>query len=254
MGLLDGKIGVIYGVANQRSIAWGIAQAAAREGATSVITYQNERFESSVNTLAEGIPNASAMQCDVESDDDIARVYSNIERDHGRLDFVVHSVAFAPREDLTGRFIDTSRQGFATALSISAYSLLAVSRPAIPLMSDGSSIITLTFSSQRVFPGYNIMGAAKSALESIVRYMAVDLGPQGIRVNAVSAGPTETTAARGIPGFMAMRSVARERAPLGRNTNISEIGDASIFLLSDLSRAITGEVMFVDCGLNVMGG
>ena len=254
MGLLDGKVGVIYGIANQHSIAWGIAQSASREGAALVITYQSERFENSVKGLADSLTNATAAQCDVESDEDIARIYSNIELDHGRLDFVVHSVAFAPREDLAGRFIDTSRQGFATALSVSAYSLIAVSRLAIPLMTDGGSIMTLTFSSERVFPGYNIMGPAKSALESIVRYMAADLGPQGIRVNALSAGPTETTAARGIPGFMSMRSLARERAPLRRNINTKDIGDASLFLLSSLSRGVTGEVMFVDCGLNVMGG
>lgn len=253
MGLMDGKVGVIYGVANRRSIAWGIAKASAREGATLVLTYQNERLEKSVRELAAELPGATTVRCDVESDAEIAGVYGHVERELGHLDFLVHSLAFAPREDLAGRFIDTSRDGFKTALSVSAYSLIAVSRPALHLMKAGGSILTLTYSSDRVYQGYNVMGPAKSALESIVRYMAFDLGEQGIRVNAISAGPTETLAARGIPGFMEMRSIARERAPMGRNTDNFDIGEAALFLLSDLSRAVTGEVVFVDYGLHIMG-
>ena len=253
MGLLDGKVGVIYGVANNRSIAWGIAQAAAREGARLAITYQNERLEKSVQELAAQLPEAFTVRCDVESDQEIEEVYREVGSRHGTLDFIVHSVAYAPREDLAGRFIDTTREGFKTALSVSAYSLIAVARPAIRLMGSGGSIVTMTYSSDRVYAGYNIMGPAKSALESMVRYLACDLGESGIRVNAISAGATETTAARGIPGFMNMRAQAREGAPLGRTTDISDIGEGALFLLSDLSKAVTGTVIFVDCGVHIMG-
>jgi len=251
MGLLDGKTAIIYGVANHRSIAWGIAQALQREGARLALTYQGERVEKYVRDLAAKLSDPLILPCDVNDDAQVAEVYRQVGDTFGRLDAVVHSVAFAEREDLEGRFVDTSRAGFHTALEISAYSLVAVARGALPLMTEGGSIVTMTFAgSQRAFPSYNVMGVAKAALEASVRYLANDLGPDGVRVNAISAGPINTLSARGISGFSTMYKAAGERAPLRRATNQDEVGDAAVFLLSSLSRGVTGETLYVDSGLN----
>ena len=254
MGLLDGKTAVIYGVANHRSIAWGIAQSMHREGARLALTYQGERVERYVRDLASTLSDPLILQCDVTEDSQIDDVYRHIGAAFGRLDSIVHAVAFAEREDLEGRFVDTSRTGFRTALEISAYSLVATIRPALPLMADGGSVVTLTFAgSQRAFPNYNVMGVAKAALEAEVRYLANDLGPVGIRVNAISAGPVSTLSARGITGFSGMLKVAGDRTPLRHTTDPAELGDAAAFLCSDLGRGITGETLYVDGGLNIVG-
>ncbi len=252
--LLEGKNGLIVGVANKHSIAWAIAQAAAREGARLAFNYQNERLQGNVEELAQTIEGAKTFPCDVSSDDQIAALMKSVEAELGRLDFLVHSVAFAPREELSGEFINTSRQGFATALDVSAYSLVALARAALPLMGEGGSIITLTYlGSERVVPHYNVMGVAKAALEATVRYLAHDLGPRGIRVNAISAGPIKTLAARGVSGISKMIEHHREVAPLRRSTEQSEVGDTALFLISPLSRGITGEVIYVDGGYHVLG-
>ncbi len=252
--LLEGKNGLIIGVANKHSIAWAIAQAAVREGARLMFNYQNERLRENVEELAQTIEGARTYPCDVGNDDQIAEFIRNVEADLGQIDFLVHSVAFAPREELTGEFINTSRQGFATALDVSAYSLVAVSRAALPLMKDGGSIITLTYlGAERVVPHYNVMGVAKAALEATVRYLANDLGPRGIRVNAISAGPIKTLAARGVSGISKMVDHHREIAPLRHATEQAEVGDTAVFLLSSLGRGITGEVVYVDGGYHILG-
>ena len=254
MGLLDGKTAVIYGVANHRSIAWGIAQAMQREGARLALTYQGERVERYVRDLAASLTDPLVLPCDVTDDGQIDEVYRQIGATFGRLDAVVHSVAYAERDDLEGRFVDTSRRGFHTALDVSAYSLVAVTRGALPLMRDGGAIITLTFvGSQRAFPSYNVMGVAKAALEAEVRYLANDLGPQGVRVNAISAGPVSTLSARGISGFTSMLKHYEERAPLKRSCEPAELGATGVFLASDGASAITGETVFVDNGYHAMG-
>ncbi len=252
--LLEGKKGLIVGVANKHSIAWAIAESAAREGAELVFNYQGERLRENVEELAKTIEGSKIFPCDVSNDDEIAALMKNVEAEFGQLDFLVHSVAFAPREELTGEFINTSRQGFATALDISAYSLVAVSRAALPLMKEGGSIITLTYlGAERVVPRYNVMGVAKAALEATVRYLAHDLGPRGVRVNAISAGPIRTLAARGVSGISKMVEHHREVAPLRHATEQAEVGDTALFLLSSLSRGITGEVIYVDGGYHILG-
>lgn len=254
MDLLAGKRGIIYGVANKYSIAWGIARAMAEAGAQLALTYQNERLEKNVRELAATLEHPLVLPCDVTDDEQIAAVYRQIEQGFGRLDFLVHSVAFAKSDDLDGRFVQTSRDGFHLALDISAYSLVAVTRPAVPLMKDGGSVVTMTYlGSERATPGYNVMGVAKAALEASVRYLAADLGADGIRVNAISAGPINTLAARGVKGFVQMRGQFRERNPLRRDVDAQDVGHAALYLLSDLSRCVTGEVLYVDCGYNVMG-
>ncbi len=251
-----GKVGLIIGVASKRSIAWAIAQATAARGARLVITYQG-RFQEHVQELSEGLDQPPLLlPCDVSSDEEIAAVYARIEQEFGGLDFVVHGAAFAPREELSVPFSQTSRDGFRTALDISAYSLIALTRGALPLMEKrgGGSVLTLTYlGSDRVFPNYNVMGVAKAALESCVRYLAADVGPQNIRVNAISAGPIKTLAAAGISGFSSILGVYRERAPLRRTVDTAEVGDAAAFLLSDAARGITGEVMMVDGGFHAVG-
>ncbi len=252
--LLEGKNGLIVGVANKYSIAWAIAEATAREGARLVFNYQNERLRENVTGLVADIPGASAFPCDASDDAQISDLIKNVESQCGQLDFLVHSIAYAPREDLTGEFINTSRQGFATAMDVSVYSLVALTRAARPLLRAGSSIITLTYlGGKRVVPGYNVMGVAKAALESTVRYLANDLGPHGIRVNAISAGPIRTLAARGVSGITRMVDHHRAVAPLRRATEQAEVGDTGLFLVSDLSRGITGEVIYVDGGYHVLG-
>lgn len=251
-----GKVGLIVGVANHRSLAWAIAQATAQAGATLVLTYQG-RFEEHVGDLAGTLtPAPLVLPLDVTNDLQMDAVFAKIKEQHGGLDFVVHGAAFAPREEITGRFVNTSRDGFKQALDISAYSMIALARGAQPLMAarGGGSILTLTFlGSDRVFPNYNVMGVAKAALESSVRYLAADLGPENIRVNAISAGPVKTLAAAGIGGFSSILGVVREKAPMRRAIESSEVGDAAAFLLSDAGRGITGEVLMVDAGFHVLG-
>jgi len=252
--LLEGKKGLIIGVANKHSIAWAIAQAAAREGAQMLFSYQNERLRENVEELVKALPGASACVCDVGDDSQIDAMMKQAAAKLGRLDFLVHSLAFAPREELTGEFVNTTRQGFATALDVSAYSLVAVTRAAMPLMTEGGSIVTLTYlGSERVVPHYNVMGVAKAALEATVRYLAHDLGPKNIRVNAVSAGPIKTLAARGVSGISKMVDHHRAFAPLRRATEQGEVGDTALFLVSPLGRGITGEVIYVDGGYHILG-
>src|SRR5687768_6856417 len=251
-----GKQGLIVGVANKRSIAWAIAQATARRGARLALTYQG-RFEEHVNELSQGLGEpALVLPCDVASDGDIDAVFARIDQEFGGLDFVVHGAAFAQREELSAPFTNTSREGFRVALDISAYSLIALARGAAPLMEKrgGGSILTLTYlGSDRVFPNYNVMGVAKAALEASVRYLASDLGPKNIRVNAISAGPIKTLAASGISGFTNILQIYRERAPLRRTVDANEVADAAMFLIANTGRAVTGEVMLVDGGFHVMG-
>jgi enoyl-[acyl-carrier protein] reductase I len=251
-----GKHGLIVGVANKRSIAWAIAQATARRGAHLALTYQG-RFEEHVKDLSEGLqPSPLVLPCDVTSDDEIAAVFTRVEQEFGGLDFVVHGAAFAPREELEAPFLNTSRNGFRTTLDISAYSLIALARGAAPLMEKrgGGSVLTLSYlGSERVVPGYHVMGVAKAALEATVRYLAADVGPKNIRVNAVSAGPIKTLAAAGIKGFSNILHVYPERAPLRRNVDTGEVAEASAFLLSDAGKGVTGEVLYVDAGYHITG-
>jgi enoyl-[acyl-carrier protein] reductase I len=256
MGVLDGKVGLIVGVANKRSLAWAIAQAAAREGARLVLTYQERFAEHSQELAATLDPAPELLPCDVQDDAQIAAVFERIAAGHGGLDFLVHGVAFAARDDLSNPFTDTTRDGFRMAMDISAYSLVALARGARPLFQarGGGSIVTLSFlGSDRVFPNYNVMGVAKAALESSVRYLAADLGPQNIRVNAVSAGPVKTLAAAGIGGFSTILGVVRDKAPLRRTIEASEVADAAVFLLGPGGRGITGEVLLVDAGYHALG-
>lgn len=255
-GALDGKVGLIVGVANKRSIAWAIAQAAAREGATLVLTYQ-DRFAEHIQELAATLtPAPLLLPCDVGDDAQIAAVFERITSDGRGLDFVVHGAAFAPRDELTSAFANTSREGFRQALDVSCYSLIALARGARPLFEarGGGALLTLSFlGADRVFPNYNVMGVAKAALEATVRYLAADLGPQNIRVNAVSAGPIKTLAAAGIGGFSAILNVVRERAPLRRTVETSEVAEAALFLLGPASSGVTGEVLLVDSGFHAVG-
>jgi enoyl-[acyl-carrier protein] reductase I len=253
--LLEGKTGLVMGVANKRSIAWGIANAANKAGARLVLTYQNERLGENVRDLAPQLNNPVILPCDVSSDEQIATLMSRISEQVGHLDFVVHALAYAPREALEGMYADTKREDFRLALDISAYSLVAVSRAALPLMQGRpGSIITLTYlGADRVIQNYNLMGVAKAALECSVRYLANDLGPHGVRVNAVSAGPIKTLASSAVGGISNMIKLTAERAPLRKQVDLDEVGDASLFLLSPLSRGITGEVVYVDSGYNILG-
>ena len=256
MSELTGKIALVVGVANKRSLSWAIAQAAAEAGATLVLTYQG-RFEEHVGELADSLtPRPLVLPLDVQNDAEIDAVFARIYQEYGGLDCLVHGVAFANRDDITNAFVQTSREGFKLALDISAYSLIALSRGALPLMEarGGGSIVTLTYlGSTRVFPNYNVMGVAKAALESSVRYLAADLGPKNIRVNAISAGPIKTLAAAGIGGFSNILGVVRERAPLRRTIEAGEVADAAMFLLSNAGRGVTGEVLMVDSGYHILG-
>jgi enoyl-[acyl-carrier protein] reductase I len=253
--LLEGKHGLILGIANKRSIAWGIAQAAHREGARLAVTYQGERLEENVRELAQGLNDPLILPCDVARDQDLKALAEAVRQGFGGLDFVVHAVAFALREELDGQFVNTSREGYRVAQDISSYSLTALARETAPLMEGrGGSIVTLSYlGGERVVPHYNVMGVAKAALEMSVRYLAADLGPRGIRVNAISAGPIKTLAASGVHGLSKMLEYHRTHAPLRRNTEQDEVGDAALFLVSRLSRGVTGEVVHVDGGFHVMG-
>jgi enoyl-[acyl-carrier protein] reductase I len=253
--LLDGKIGLIMGVANKRSIAWAIANAANKAGARLILTYQNERFGENVRDLAPQLNNPLVLPCDVASDEQIRTLMSRIGEEAGGLDFLVHALAYAPREALEGMYADTKPEDFRITLDVSAYSLVALSRAALPLMKGrNGSIVTLTYlGSERVIQNYNVMGVAKAALEASVRYLANDLGPHGIRVNAISAGPIKTLASSAVGGISNMIKLHAERAPLRKPVDIEEVGDAALFLLSPLSRGISGEVIYVDGGYHILG-
>jgi enoyl-[acyl-carrier protein] reductase I len=255
MGLLSGKKGIIFGVANERSIAWAIAEALHKEGAELAFTYAGEVMEKRVRPLADGIGAAIIEPCDVTRDSDVESVFSKIRERFGALDLVVHSIAFANKEELKGEYLNTSREGFRIAMDVSVYSLAAIARHAVPLMGGrGGSIITLSYyGAEKVVPNYNVMGVAKAALEASVRYLAADLGPKGIRVNAISPGPIKTLAAAGISGFKEMHHLASEKAPLKRNVLAEEVGKTAIYLCSDLASGVTGEVIYVDGGYNIMG-
>jgi enoyl-[acyl-carrier protein] reductase I len=255
MGMLDGKTGIIFGVANNRSIAWAIAQTLSREGMKLAFTYQGERLRKMVEELTSTIPGSLLLPCDVTSDEEIIRVFEAVDGAFGRLDALVHSVAFAPAKELEDSFHKTSREGFRIAQDISAYSLVGLTRAALPLFekSGGGSVVTMSYvGSTRAVPGYNVMGVAKASLESSVRYLAADLGGQNVRVNAISAGPVKTLAARGIRGFSRMMKKHEDTTPMKRNVTLEEIANTALFLVSDLSTGITGDVMFVDCGYHMM--
>lgn len=251
---LKGKNAVVFGVANKRSIAWSIAQGLHAAGMNMAITYQNERLEAEAKELIESMPGAQGYMCDVSRDDEIAKLFEKLKEKYGKLHTLVHSVAFAPADELKGEFVNTSREGFRVAMDVSVYSLIAVARAAAPLMTEGGSMLTMTYyASEKVVPRYNVMAVAKAGLECSVRYLAYELGKDRIRVNAISAGPIKTLAARGIAGFGDMMREHEERAPLGRRVEIEEVGRTGVFLASDASSGITGEVIYVDCGYNIMG-
>jgi enoyl-[acyl-carrier protein] reductase I len=253
--LLEDRAGVVFGVANKRSIAWAIARRAADEGARVAITYQGERLEENARDLAATLDNALVLPCDVSNDEEIKGVFAQLAEQFGHLDFMVHAVAFALREELEGEFVNTSREGYRIAQEISSYSLTAMARYAAPLLEQRKgNILTLTYlGGERVIPNYNVMGVAKAALDMSVRYLASDLGPRGIRVNGLSAGPLKTLASAGIRGFSRILDHMREHAPLRRNVDQTEVADAALFLLSDLARGVTGEILHVDCGYHIMG-
>ena len=252
---LQGKTGVVFGVANHRSIAWSIAQALHQAGARLAFAYQNERVRASVAKLAEPLPGSVLVECDVSDDDNVAQAYETVMNDFDRLDVIVHSIAFADRNDLGGPFMDTGREGFKLALDISAYSLLPIARFGAPLMApDGGSILAMTFqASGRVFPGYNVMGTAKAALENAVKHLAFDLGRDNVRVNAISAGPLDTLSSRVISKYRDMKRIHAERSPMGRNITADEVAKTALYLCSDMSSGVTGEILHVDTGYNVMG-
>jgi enoyl-[acyl-carrier protein] reductase I len=251
---LSGKTAVVFGLANKRSIAWGIALKLHEAGASLAICYQNERMKAEAQSLIDELPGAAGFQCDLSNDQEIEALFAALKNRYGKLDVLVHAVAYAPAEDLKGAFINTSREGFRIAHDVSVYSLIAVSRAAAPLMTDGGSIMTMTYyAAEKVVPNYNVMALAKASLEATVRYLAWDLGPKNIRVNAISAGPIRTLAARGIGALGDMLKAAADRAPLHRNVDQLEVGGAALFLASPLSSAVTGETLYVDCGYNIMG-
>lgn len=253
--MLENKQGIIFGVANKRSIAWATAQALHGAGARLAFTYQGDRLKENVEGLTKAeMADSLVVPCDVSKQDEVDETFKRVASEFGRLDFLVHSIAFAPREALEGDFLKTDREAFLSSLEISAYSLTQLARAAAPLMTEGGSIVTMTFhGAEKVYPGYNVMGVAKAALESSVRYLASDLGPRNIRVNAISAGPIQTLAARGVSGLSTMLKHHAERAPLHRNVEPREVGNTALFLCSPLSSGITGETIYVDCGYNIMG-
>jgi enoyl-[acyl-carrier protein] reductase I len=255
MPLLEGKTGIVFGVANHRSIAWAIAQAWAREGARLAFTYQGERLKDNVTELTETFGSDTLLlPCDVTKDDQIASVFSEVGAKFGKLDLLLHSVAFAPKDALEGEFVNTSREAFRVAHDVSAYSLVALARAAAPLMTGGGSIVAMSYyGAEKVVPHYNVMGVAKAALEASTRYLAYDLGPKKIRVNCISAGPVNTIAARGIAGFSEMLKHYEAKSPLKRNVLPEELGATGVFLASDGAAAITGQVIYVDCGYQIMG-
>lgn len=251
---LQGKRGLVMGVANSRSLGWAIAERLREAGAELAFSYQGERLREELEKLTGGMPGARLYPCDVTREEELQATFADLREAWGSLDYVVHSIAFAPRAAMDGRYIETTRQDWLTALEISAYSLVAVARAAEPLLNEGGGLVTLTYyASEKVVPKYNVMGIAKSALEASVRYLAYELGRKGVRVNAVSAGPVRTVAARSIPGFMKMYNKVADIAPLGRNVTHEEVGNLGLFLLSPLAGGITGETVYVDAGFHVMG-
>lgn len=251
---LEGRVAVVFGLANKRSIAWGIAQKLHQAGAKLAISYQNERMKAEAHGLIAELPGAEAFQCDVSTDAEIDQVFAQLKERYGKIHVLVHSIAFAPAADLKGDFLQTTRDGFRIAHDVSVYSLIALSRAATPLMTEGGSIITMSyFGAEKVVPHYKVMGVAKAALEATVRYLAADLGKQNIRVNAISAGPIMTLAARGIGSLGEMLKYHADRAPLHRNTEQAEVGNTAVYLASDLASGVTGEVIYVDSGYNIMG-
>ncbi len=254
MKLLEGKKALIFGIANKNSIAWGIAQALHAHGAELGFSYGFEQLEKRVRPLADELGVQFVEECNIEADDEVARVFQKVKDHFGQIDILVHSIAHAKREDLTGTFVDTSRDGFHLAMGVSVYSLVALTRAAVPLMTNGGSIISMTYyGAEKAVPHYNVMGVAKAALEASTRYLAADLGPQNIRVNAISAGPIKTLSAAGIAGFRKMLKYTEERAPLRRNVTQEEVGRTALWLCSDLSSGVTGEVIHVDAGYNILG-
>ena len=251
---LQGRNAVVFGVANKRSIAWAIAQRLQAAGAKLAITYQNERLEAEAKDMITALPGAEAFRCDVSNDAEIDQLFALLKDKYGKLDILVHSVAYAPAEELKNDFLLTSREGFRVAHDVSVYSLIAVTRAAAPLMTEGGSVMTLTYyGAEKVVPKYNVMGVAKAALEATVRYLAADVGGRKIRVNAISAGPIKTLAARGIGSLGEMMKTQAEKSPLKRNVDVNEVADTALFLASDLGSGITGETIYVDCGYNIMG-
>ena len=251
---LKGKRGLVMGVANSRSLGWAIAERLQAAGAELAFSYQGERLKEDLEKLTKDMPGTRLSQCDVTREEDLEATFGDLRSAWGGLDFVVHSIGFAPRAAMDGRYIDTTRQDWLTALDISAYSLVAVARHAEPLLKEGGSMVTLTYyASEKVVPKYNVMGIAKSALEASVRYLAYEMGKKQVRVNAISAGPVRTVAARSIPGFMKMFNKVAGIAPLGRNVTHEEVGNLGLFLLSPLSSGITGETIYVDAGYHIMG-
>lgn len=251
---MQGRNAVVFGVANKRSIAWAIAQSLSAAGARLAITYQNERMKAEAHDLIAGLPGAEGFQCDLSNDSEIEVLFAQLKERFGHLDALAHCVAYAPAEDLKGDFLNTSREGFRIAHDVSVYTLIAVTRAAAPLMSEGGSVVTLSyFGAEKVVPGYNVMGVAKASLEATVRYLANSVGPKKIRVNAISAGPIKTLAARGVGDFSQMLKNHAEHAPLKRNVEVKEVADTALFLCSDLGSGITGETIYVDCGYNIMG-
>jgi len=252
--MLENKIGMIFGVANKRSIAWACADAAASHGAKLAFTYQGERLKENVEKLASDLPDSLIVPCDVTDSEQVDAAFAAVKEKYGRLDFLIHSIAFAPREALEGEFLATTREAFTTALEISAYSLTQLALAASPLMTNGGSIVTMSYyGADKVVMNYNVMGVAKAALESSVRYLAADLGKNNIRVNAISAGPINTLSARGVKNMGSLLGYVGEKSPLKRNVTAAEVGNTALFLVSDLSSGITGETIFVDCGYNIMG-
>ncbi len=251
---LKGKKALIFGVANKRSIAYGIATQLKKAGCELAFTYAGEALKKRVLPIAEELEGKFTVECDVSKDEDIKAVADKVKKEWGNFDYLVHSVAYAPQEELKNKFIETTREGFKIALDISAYSLVALSRELSPLMNEGGSIITMTYhGSTKVIKNYNVMGVAKAALECSVRYLAVDLGEKGIRINAISAGPIKTLAAAGVAGFRDILHVIEERAPLHKNVTIEDVGNTAVFLLSDMAKGITGEIVYVDSGYNILG-
>lgn len=253
--MLKNRYGIVFGVANKRSIAWATAQTLHEAGARLAFTYQGERLKENVESLTNAaMPGSLVAPCDVTRGDEVDRTFQHVRQEFGRLDFLIHSIAYAPREALEGRYVDTTREAFITALEISAYSLVQLARAAAPLMAEGGSIVSMTYyGAEKVVAGYNVMGVAKAALEASTRYLANDLGPQNIRVNAISAGPIQTLSARGVANLSTMMKHHAERAPLRRNVEAREVGNTALFLCSPLASGITGEVIHVDCGYNIMG-
>jgi enoyl-[acyl-carrier protein] reductase I len=252
--MLENKVGMIFGVANKRSIAWACADAASNHGAKLAFTYQGDRLKENVEKLAGDLPDSLIVPCDVTDQASVDAAFAAVAEKYGKLDFLVHSIAFAPKEALEGEFVTTTREAFRTALEISAFSLTQVALAAAPLMKDGGSIVTMSYyGAEKVVSNYNVMGVAKAALEASVRYLASDLGKQNIRVNAISAGPINTLSARGVKNMGSLLSYVGEKSPLKRNVTAQEVGNTSLFLVSDLASGITGETIYVDCGYNIMG-